>query len=122
MAVDGRGVCNLRVEIRLRADDLNPFSGFITAACAPTLQFTPTSKMNAKALTLDKMDPEASIMIGAIDGESINFRLDKTVVTDTAGCGPTGLIITPFGNDLFAAEWKDGACAGGHLILRRARA
>jgi hypothetical protein len=43
---------------------------------------------------------------------------DKTVGTDINGCAVTEFTVTPFGTNVVAAEWKEGACAGGNMLLQ----
>jgi hypothetical protein len=40
-----------------------------------------------------------------------------------SGCVLTSFTVTPFGNDLISAEWKEGACLAGEqhgqILLKR---
>jgi len=121
-AIDGRGVCDLKFELRERPDEPGHFSGYSTMTCNGAGQLMPRNRLNARTRTLNVMDPESAIFSGAIEKGSIEFRLDKTIGTDSDGCAPTTFSLTPFGAGQLAAEWREGgSCGGGRLILRRAR-
>jgi hypothetical protein len=119
VALDGRGVCDLKFE--LHEESPGHFSGYSTMTCNSAGQLMPDRKVNARMRTLNLMDPETAILTGTLEKGSIEFHVEKTINADSNGCAPTSFSLTPFGANQLAAEWLEGACGGGHLILRRAR-
>ncbi len=120
-AIEGRGICELRFELREKADSQH-FSGFSSMTCLPSGPLMASKAVNQKALALNRMNPEAAILTGATDKGSIEFSVDKTVGSDSNGCAPTGFTLTPFGAGQIAAEWREGSsCSGGRLILHKVR-
>lgn len=118
VALDGRGNCDLKFE--LKENEPGHFAGYSTMTCTANGPLV-AKKVNRRALALNRMDPEAAILSGVIEKGSIEFHADKVVGTDSNGCAPTSFILTPFGANQLAAEWRENTCEGGHLVLRRAR-
>lgn len=69
---------------------------------------------------LNHMNPDAAVLTGAVEKGAIHFQAEKTIGTDINGCAVTEFTVTPFGTNLVAAEWKEGTCAGGSLMLQKA--
>jgi hypothetical protein len=76
---------------------------------------------NPAAATLNRMSPAAVIVSGVMENGAIRLTVDKTVSTNSNGCAATSLTLTPFGTNQLAAEWQEGGCEGGHIILQKAR-
>jgi hypothetical protein len=121
VALDGRGICDLKFELKEKPDEPGHFSGFSTMTCNGAGPMMPGKRVNARTRVLDAMDPEAAILTGTAEPGSIEFHVDKTVGTDSNGCAPTSFSVTPFGNNQLAAEWREGSCGGGRVILHKAR-
>jgi hypothetical protein len=121
-AIEGRGICELRFELREKPEAPQHFSGFSSMTCLPSGPLMASRAVNQKALALNRLNPEAAILTGAIDKGSIEFHVDKTVGSDSNGCAATGFTLTPFGSGQLAAEWREGSsCSGGRLILHKVR-
>jgi hypothetical protein len=121
-AIDGRGICELRFELREKAEAPEHFAGFSSMICFGSGPLMASKTANQKALALNRMNPEAAILTGAVEKGSIEFSVDKTVGADANGCAPTGFTLTPFGANQLAAEWREGgSCSGGRLILHKGR-
>jgi hypothetical protein len=67
---------------------------------------------------LDHINPDAATLTGTVEKGAIHCHADKTVGTDINGCAVTEFTVTPFGTNVVAAEWKEGACAGGNMLLQ----
>jgi hypothetical protein len=61
------------------------------------------------------------ILKGTVRHGAIQFDADKELVTDKAGCVVTSLTLTPFGGNEFMAQWRDGDCGRGNMILKKSR-
>lgn len=118
-AIAGRGICTLTVE--LHEGDPGRFTGYSTLACGNFGPLMSKEDRNPAAATLNRMSPAGAILSGAMENGSIRFHVDKTVGTNSNGCAATSLTLTPFGTNQLAAEWQEGGCEGGHIILQKAR-
>lgn len=114
----GRGVCDLRVE--LRQGDPGKYSGYSRFSCLNNEVLTSPKDMNVMKNLLNHMNPDAAVLTGAVEKGAIHFQAEKTIGTDINGCAVTEFTVTPFGTNLVAAEWKEGTCAGGSLMLQKA--
>jgi hypothetical protein len=111
----GRGECDLRFE--LRPKDLGKFVGYSSFTCVAAGPLV--TKANSGTTILNRTNPEAAILSGVIEKESIRFTVDKVVGADSNGCAPSSFSLTPFGQDRLAADWEEPGCTGGHLVLGR---
>jgi hypothetical protein len=114
----GRGLCDLRLE--LKQSDPAHYSGYSRFSCMSVEALTNPKDVNVMANMVDHLNPDAAILTGAAEKGAIHFRADKTIGTDINGCTVTELTITPFGTSAVAAEWKEGTCQGGNLMMQRA--
>lgn len=120
-ALSGKGICDLRFELREKSDEPGHFTGDSALTCRAYAPLVSRDRRTPAAATLNRVDPEAAILSGTVEKGSFQFKTDKVVGTDSNGCAPTSFSLTPFGANLLAAEWQEGACAGGHMILHKAR-
>jgi hypothetical protein len=119
-AITGRGLCTLRVELHENAP--GRFLGYSSLACANFAPLmAPQDRGNTAAAVLNRMNPAEAILSGAMENGSIRFHVDKTIGASSNGCAATSLTLTPFGSNQLAAEWQEGGCEGGHVILQKAR-
>jgi hypothetical protein len=119
-ALSGRGVCALRLELRESPGEPGQFTGYSGLICnsaGPLMGKHP----NAASAIINRMDPEAAILTGAVEDGAIRLHTDKTVGADSRGCAVSSLTVTPFGTNFIDAAWQEHSCQGGHVILRRSR-
>jgi hypothetical protein len=114
----GRGVCDLRVE--LRQGDPGKYSGYSRFSCLNNEALTNPKDTDMMKNFLNHMNPDSAALTGAVEKGAIQFRADKTIGTDINGCAVTEFTVTPFGMNQVAAEWKEGTCIGGSLMLQKA--
>ena len=116
VALIGRGECDLRFELRPKQDPgkFVGYSSFTCVAAGPLI-----AKANNGTAILNRTNPEAAILSGAIEKGSLRFTVDKVVGADSNGCSPSSFALTPFGVDRLAADWEEPNCSGGHLVLAR---
>ena len=120
-ALSGKGICDLRFELREKQDEPDHFMGYSALTCRAFAPLVGKDRTTAAARALNRVDPEAAILSGTVEKGSFEFKADKVVGTDSNGCAPTSFSLTPFGANLLAADWQEGACVGGHMILHKAR-
>ena len=112
----GRGFCNLRVELARMAPDR--YAGNSRFSCTDMAAVMGGKPANVAQL-LEHSNPDAAMMTGAPEKGSIRFHIDKTIGTDANGCTVSDFTVTPFGVNTVAAEWQEGTCQGGNLLLRK---
>ena len=117
-AMPGRGICMLTIE--LREDAPGHFTGFSTLGCGNFGPLMSKQDRNPAAATLNRMSPAAVIVSGAMENGAIHLTVEKMLSTNSNGCAATSFILTPFAAQL-AAEWQEGACQGGRILLGRAK-
>ena len=113
-ALPGRGLCNLRFELRDNRAQAGAFSGYSTLVCTPLIQRRWPQNMYTAAIG---PRPTSAILSGEAGDDGIRFRVDDTISV-AEGCKPTGFVIKPFGTNQVAASWVD-ACKGGAMMLSR---
>jgi hypothetical protein len=119
-AITGRGLCTLKVELHENAS--GHYLGYSSLACANYAPLmSPQDRGNNAAAVLNRMNPAEAILSGAMESGSIRFHVDKTIGASANGCAVTSFTLTPFGSNQLAAEWQEGGCEGGHVILQKVR-
>lgn len=117
-ALPGRGICTLTIE--LHEGTPGHFTGFSTLGCGNFGPLMSKEDRNPAAATLNRMSPAAEIVSGAMENGTIHLTVDKTVSTNSNGCAATSFNLTPFAKQI-AAEWQEGTCQGGRILLGRAK-
>jgi hypothetical protein len=117
--IKGRGVCFLKLE--LKQNDPAHYSAYSTFYCMSTEPITNPKDLNVMTNMLSNMHPDSAILNGTVEKGAMHFHADKTIGTDSNGCAITDLTVTPFGASQVAAEWQEGTCPGGNLMMQRQR-
>jgi hypothetical protein len=115
--VPGRGLCDLRFEVK-QNDPLH-YTGYSRFSCMPTQTITNPKDANFINNMLNHINPDAAVLSGVTEKGSIHFHADKTIGTDINGCAVSDLTMTPFGKGVIAAEWQEGTCQGGQLLMTK---
>jgi hypothetical protein len=115
----GRDVCNLKLEMRRKTDEPSRISGFPVLVCAPILPGFVRRGKSSENFTLPELSPVSAVLSGIPQNGSIQFSVDKVIGTTGSGCALTSLTVTPFGTDQIAAQWQEGTCQGGRILLRK---
>jgi hypothetical protein len=113
----GQGICNLKLELR-RSTEPDRFSGFPVLICMPLPQPLVQRGRNIQN-PIAQMTPLSAVLTGTAKDGGIQFNADKIIGRAMNGCGLTSLTVTPFGTDQIAAEWQEGTCQGGQILMRR---
>jgi len=117
--VAGQGFCTLALELREMETPAN-YTAYSTLSCK-----APPSLWGLKGGQLlpprmrDEMLPTAITLNGTPENGAIRFQVDKTVVSSMSSCATTSFIVTPFGTNRIAAEWREGLCQGGQILMAR---
>ncbi len=118
-AIPGRGICMLSIE--LHENEAAHFSGFSSLGCSNYAPLMSPEARNPAAAILNRLSPATAVLSGTMENGSIHFRVDKTIGASRNGCAATSFTLTPFGTNQLAAEWQEGTCQGGHVILQKVR-
>ncbi len=114
-----RGMCNLRLE--LKQGDPGRYTGHSRFSCVPVQSMLDAPKnANTMVNLMQNMNPDAAILTGTIEKGAIHLHTEKSIGADINGCSVSELTITPFGASGLVAEWKEGTCEGGNLMMQRA--
>jgi hypothetical protein len=117
--VAGQGFCTLGLELRELETPAN-YTAYSTLSC-----MAPPSLWGLKGGQLlpprmrDEMLPTAITLQGTPENGAIRFQVDKTVVSPMSGCATTSFMVTPFGTNRIAAQWREGLCQGGQILMAR---
>jgi hypothetical protein len=121
-AVDGKGLCDSRIEMRDKPEAPGKFTGDWSMTCRPYAPLISQERAMRGAGMLNRLTPEAAIFTGGFKDGAMQFTPDKVLAADSEGCAPTSLTITPFGTGQLASEWQEGStCPGGHMMLHKVR-
>lgn len=120
-AIKGKGLCDTRIEMRDIENQPGHFTGDWSMTCRPYGPLISQERARRGAGMFNRTNPEAAIFAGTFKDGAMAFTLDKVMATDSEGCAPSSLTITPFGTGQLASEWQEGTCAGGHMMLHKVR-
>jgi hypothetical protein len=120
-AISGKGLCTLSIEIRQKAGDQAHLSGYPSLTCRESTFLTSKDRATLAARTKNIWDPESAILTGTVANGTAQFSVDKTIGTDSRGCGFASMTLTPFGTGAIDAAWLENGCEGGHVLLRKVR-
>jgi len=119
-AIEGLGLCDLRLEIRPKDGEPDAYLGYTNFSCLPVPSLmAKRDPARAKSALLSRMAPDAAILSGKAEQGSLRLEAEKNIGTDIHGCSITALELMPFATSQLAAQWQ--ACQGGRMILTRAR-
>jgi hypothetical protein len=114
--------CKERLEVRMDEDKPGFFSGSETRVCTPALFALPDRVARQRMSgVIRQMEPVSAELTGSMENGAITFKVDKTIGIPSDGCTLTGYSISAFGLQQIAAQWQQGSCPGGQLILVRAQ-
>jgi hypothetical protein len=117
----GHGMCSLKFELRKKTDGPGQFSGYPLLICMPLIPGSIThSGGNPQDALLAQYSPLSAVLTGTPVNGSLQFTVDKVIGKGASGCALSSFTLTPFGADQLAAEWQEGTCQGGQILLKRA--
>jgi hypothetical protein len=66
-----------------------------------------------------QMTPASAIMTGTVENGDLVFTVDRTIGKLGDGCSLTGTFkVSTFGLGKVVAQWQEGDCEGGQLLLQ----
>jgi hypothetical protein len=112
-------MCNIKLEVRASAEDMTKVSGFETRSCIPSLLLR--AKPKSVEEVLKAASPLSAMMTGSLNDGDLTFRVDKTIGTSANGCSLSSYSVSPFGDGQVMAQWQEGSCKSGTMLLKKAR-
>jgi len=114
--VPGR-LCTLHLELRENPQAPGHMLGFPSMTC--TAFGIDAMRKQAASPLLAQFNPTTGIMDGTWDKATtaIKFNVVKSLSSDN--CPFTGLAVTPLGTTAITAEWKEGECQSGNIVMQR---
>jgi hypothetical protein len=107
--------CDFRLEMRVNPEQPDKLMGYLTKTCFPAV-----GVQHRSAATLaNDIAPVSAVMIGTIDRDFIIFSIDQTDGTHLGDCPLTEFSTRVFGLGGLNAEWKDGTCESGSVLLAK---
>lgn len=110
--------CSLKLEIRLDDELPKKLKGYASKSCVP-LQGIARGPITRGTLSsmIRNSTPSSVIMTGTPQPTGISFTVDQAIGTEMNGCTLSALSITDFGNGQVAAQWQEGTCTPGRMML-----
>jgi hypothetical protein len=118
--LNASGMCTLRLEMRPVPEVPQDYKGYARLNCLPPAGLV--SLRGGRVLPKqqrDNLNPVAMVLTGVPEDGALHFTLDKTVVAPNDDCETTEFVVTPFGTNQVALEWREGKCRGMQLILNK---
>jgi hypothetical protein len=110
-----------KINLELRAGENGTYLGYVTMMCFEPphiIPGKPVSRQNPIMEAARQMTPASAIMTGNVKNGDLVFTVDKSIGTLGDGCPITGTFtVTTFGLGKVMAQWQEGTCQGGQLIL-----
>ena len=120
-AMEGLGLCDLRLELALKDGAPESVTGYSRFSCLPVPSLMAKGdRAKTKPALLSRLSPDAAVLSGRVgeDG-AVRFESQKNIGADIHGCAVSTFTLTPFGAGEMAAEWKEPGCADGRMILEK---
>jgi len=114
--------CKIQLEIRLSDDLPKKLKGYEQKSCMP-LQPLAGGKLARGSIAdvIRATSPVSAVMTGTAQDGGVSFTVDQTIGTTGDGCSLSGFSITDFGSGQVMAQWQEGTCPAGKMLLRKAR-
>lgn len=115
--------CAVHLEIRLNDESPKKLKGYSTVRCMPlqTLARGPVSRGQANEMVRDYAQPASATMTASPRASGLIFTIDPSALPASNGCAITGFSLMDFGQGQVMAQWQEGTCQPGRILLRKTR-
>lgn len=115
--------CAVHLEVRLSDDAPKRLKGYGTVRCMPlqVLARGPVSRGAANDMVRNYASPASAVMTAIPQNGGVTFTIDQTVSASSGNCSITGFGITDFGDNKVMADWQEGNCDSGKMLLTKRR-
>lgn len=113
--------CSIKLEIRLSDDSPKKLKGYESKSCIP-LQPLAGGRLNKGSIAdiIRETAPVSAVMTGTPSDGGLSFTVDQTIGS-TGPCSLTAFRIVDFGEGQVIAQWQEGTCAPGKMVLKKVR-
>jgi hypothetical protein len=114
--------CAVRLEIRLSDDVPKTLKGYVSKKCLPLqpLGRGPLTRGAVNEMVRETATPASAVMTGTAQPDGINFTVDQTISASSDGCSFSAFKIDDFGQAQVMADWQEGTCPPGKMLLKKA--
>jgi len=113
-----RDLCQMNLE--MRDNGAGGLTAYPRLNCVALMPYLPgPHKLDPASAAAKSMSTVSAVLTGTIKDGEVAFHVDKTIGATFDGCTLTSFTVTPFGKDEVAAEWQNGTCGRGQIMLRR---
>jgi hypothetical protein len=113
-----RDLCQMALE--MRDNGAGGLTAYPRISCVALMPYLPgPHKLNPAQAAAKSMSPVSAVLTGNLKDGVVAFHVDKTIGETFDGCTISAFTVTPFGNNEVAAEWQNGTCGKGQMVLRR---
>lgn len=117
-AQPNRDLCQMGLEMRDNGAGL--LTAYPRINCVALMPYLPgPHKLDPASAAAKSMSTVSAVLTGTIKDGELAFHVDKAIGATFDGCALTSFTVTPFGKDEVAAEWQNGTCGRGQIMLRR---
>lgn len=117
-AQPNRDLCQMNLEMRDNGAGL--LAAYPRINCVALMPYLPgPHKLDPASAAAKSMSTVSAVLTGTIKDGELAFHVDKAIGATFDGCTLTSFTVTPFGRDEVAAEWQNGTCGRGQIMLRR---
>lgn len=117
-AQSNRDLCQMSLE--MRDNGAGALTAYPRISCVALMPYLPgPHKLDPAQAAAKSMSPVSAVLTGNLKDGAVAFHVDKTIGATFDGCTISAFSVTPFGNDEIAAEWQNGTCGRGQIMLRR---
>ncbi len=114
--------CKIRLEIRVSDDLTKALKGYESKSCVPLKPFEGGKISRSSIGDIMRLSaPVSSVLTGTVQDSGLTFTVDQNIGTAGDSCQLSGFSITDFGQGQVMAQWQEGTCPAGKMLLTKAR-
>lgn len=114
--------CGISLTLEISPDDPTKIAGHETKTCMPLSPLQGGRLRKGSIPTIIKeTQPAYAELTGKLDKGDLAFTIDKVVGTPPGACELTRFTASPFGPGKILAQWEEGKCGSGHMLLLKTR-
>lgn len=114
--VNGRGTCQLTLEVQSGDEDYIGYSNLLCVDYMPGSGRVGSAQM--MKLLHEDLSPISTVLSGKFENGSFEYHVTKAIESESTKCALSTMTVTPFGSDEMKATWKD-TCGGGEMGLKK---
>jgi hypothetical protein len=118
-----QSTCRISLTLESSLDDQTKVAGHETKNCIPTTPFRGGKLKKDDIPTLIReTQPVYAELTGTLVKGDLPFTIDKIAGVAPGNCELTKFTVSQFGPGKLLAQWEEGKCGGGQMILTKIKA